>query len=53
MKNIKNIKTEILKAPGLRSLVFFNFSIDPINRGAYIEFTANTIYGQLEIEVTV
>ena len=47
------IKKAILSAPGLQSLTFFNFSVDPINRGAYIEFTATTIYGMIDIEVTV
>ena len=47
------IKKVILSAPGLQSIIFFNFSVDPINRGAYIEFTATTIYGKIEIEVTV
>jgi hypothetical protein len=44
----KNIKVAILGTLGLRELTEFSFGIDPVNRGALIEFTANTVFGTIQ-----
>jgi hypothetical protein len=43
-----NIKKAILGSSGVREITEFSFGIDPINRGALVEYTANTIFGTVQ-----
>lgn len=41
------------KTIGVNKIKEFKFTIDPVNRGALVEFIANTIYGTIEGSVTI
>jgi len=41
------------KTIGVKTVKEFKFSIDPVNRGALVEFIANTVYGTIEGSVAI
>jgi hypothetical protein len=44
----KNIKVAILNTQNVRQITEFNFGVDPVNKGALVEYSANTTYGPIE-----
>ena len=42
------LKNAILNTFGVNNLINFEFGLDPINKGASVEFEADTIYGIIE-----
>lgn len=48
-----NIKRTILTTLNVRRLTNFVFNLDPINKGAYVSFTAETVFGPISQEITV
>jgi hypothetical protein len=47
------LKEGIIETLGVRALTAFEFNIDREENGAFVAFTAETIYGPIEGEVTV
>lgn len=47
------LRRVILETPGVLRLNSFLFRVDNVNKGALVEFSANTIYGVIETEVTL
>ncbi len=50
-------KTEIqrilVNTPNLRRLLRLDFSVDPIERAAQIDFTADTVFGPVSTDLTI
>jgi hypothetical protein len=44
----KIIKDTILGTLGVREITEFNFGIDPVNRGALVQFSADTTFGTIQ-----
>jgi hypothetical protein len=47
------LKAEILKDPEITSITSFTFAIDPVTREGEIEFTADTIFSPITVQVAV
>lgn len=47
------LRRVILETPGVLRLNSFLFRVDNTNRAAVVEFSAQTIYGLIETEVTI
>jgi len=47
------VKDGITQTVGVRALLEFEFNIDRENHGAFIAYTAETVYGPIEQEVTI
>lgn len=47
------IRETILTTPGVLQMTAFEFQVDPINQAAQVDFTARTIYGEIDLEVTI
>jgi hypothetical protein len=49
----KVLKDTIRNTPGVNRLISFEFGIDPVAHVATVEFTAETIFGNVELKVGV
>jgi hypothetical protein len=47
------LRRVILETPGVLKLRSFLFRVDNANRAAVVEFTASTVYGLIEMEITI
>jgi hypothetical protein len=48
-----HLKETILQTPNVLRITAFLFTVDPIAKGAYVAFTAETSFGPINGEVTV
>jgi len=48
-----NIQKVITETPGFRRLLRIEFAVDPIEKGAQIDFSADTDYGVISTELTI
>jgi hypothetical protein len=52
-QKVSILKNEILKDPEITSITSFQFAIDPVARSGEVEFTADTIFSPINVEVTI